>query len=131
MASLFTRIIRGEIPCHQISADARFFAFLDIKPINPGHTVVVPRLEIDRFFDLPDDVLREMLLFARPVARAIEKVVPCQRVGLLVAGLEVPHAHLHLVPITGTGELSFDRAKAASEEELARTAAKIRAQLGP
>lgn len=130
MASLFTRLIRGELPCHRIAEDARFFAFLDIRPINPGHTIVVPRLEVDRLFDLPDDELRELLLFARPVARAIERAVPCQRVGLLVAGLEVPHAHLHLVPITGTGELSFDRARAAAPEELAATAASIRAQLG-
>lgn len=129
MASLFTRIIRGEIPCHKIAEDERFFAFLDIRPINPGHTLVVPKLEVDRFFDLGDERLAAVLLFARPLALAIEGVTGCRRVGLIVAGLEVPHAHLHLVPVNGEGDLSFARAKPATAEDLAALAARIRARL--
>ncbi len=129
MATLFTKIIEGDIPCHKIAEDADYFAFLDINPINPGHTVIVPKLEIDRFFDLQDETLAGILPFAKPIATAIERVVTCNRVGLLVAGLEVPHAHLHLVPITGTGELTFARAKPAEQADLAALAEKIRAAL--
>ncbi len=130
MATLFTRIIHGEIPSHSIAEDDQFFAFLDINPINPGHTIVVPKVETDRFFDLDEADLSGILPFAKPIAAAIETVVDCNRVGLLVAGLEVPHAHLHLVPITGTGELTFAKAKAADLDDLAAMAKKIRNALG-
>lgn len=129
MPTLFTRIIKGEIPCHKIAEDDRFFAFLDINPINPGHTLVVPKQEIDRFFAMDEALLAGILPFARRLVLAIEKAVPCKRVGLLVAGLEVPHAHLHLVPLSGEGDLTFARARRADPQELARIAAAIRAQL--
>ena len=129
MASLFTRIIQGEIPCHKVAENDDFFAFLDINPIARGHTLVVPRVEVDRFFDLDDDVLAGMLPFAKPISAALDRVVDCDRVGLMVAGLDVPHAHLHLVPISGTGELSFANARPADQDELAATAAAIREAL--
>ncbi len=129
MPSLFTRIIRGEIPCHRVAEDARFLAFLDINPINPGHTLVVPKQEVDVFFEQDDATLAAILVFAKPIAHALKQVVPCKRVGLLVAGLEIPHAHLHLVPLAGEGELTFARAKRADPAELAALAAKLRAAL--
>ena len=129
MASIFTKIINGEIPCHKVAEDENFFAFLDIRPLNPGHVLVIPKLEIDYLFDLPDELLSGMLIFARPIARAVERVVDCERVGLLVAGLEVPHAHLHLVPFKKINELTFERARDAGQDELAGLAARIRAEL--
>lgn len=109
--TLFSKIISGEIPSYKIAEDQRFFAFLDIFPLREGHTLVVPRLEVDRFFDVPDEYLAEMLLFARPIARAIERAFDCNRCGLSVIGLEVPHAHLHLVPIDRADDLNFTRKK--------------------
>ncbi|MBU0677488.1 MAG: HIT family protein [Verrucomicrobia bacterium] len=129
MASIFTRIINGEIPCHKIAEDDHFLAFLDIRPINKGHALVVPKKEVDYFFDLDEDVLSKVMLFAQPVAKAIEKVVPCARVGIIVAGLEVPHAHVHLIPFTNMGELSFARAREAKQKELAELAEKVKAAL--
>lgn len=129
MASVFTRIIQGEIPSHKLLEDERFFAFLDINPINPGHTLVAPKVEIDYLFDHDNDVLAGLLVFAKPLAHAIEQATGCVRVGLLLAGLEVPHAHLHLVPIAGEGELTFARARPGDPEELARLAEKIRSYL--
>ncbi|PIQ86561.1 MAG: HIT family protein [Candidatus Omnitrophica bacterium CG11_big_fil_rev_8_21_14_0_20_45_26] len=129
MASLFTKIIRGEIPCHKISENERFFAFLDIRPINPGHTLVIPKKEIDYVFDVEDDLLAGLFTFSKKIALAIHKAVPCKRVGVMVAGLEVPHAHVHLVPINSVGDLNFAKAKPASSEELAEVAGKIRAIL--
>lgn len=127
--SIFTRIIRGEIPCHKILEDERFFAFLDIRPINPGHTLVVPKAQVDKLYELDATDLAGMLPFAARVAQALEAVVPCVRVGMIVAGFEVPHAHLHLVPVNGEGELSFSRAKPAAQEELARIADNVRGRL--
>lgn len=127
--SIFSRIIAGEIPCEKILEDDRFFAFLDIRPINPGHTLVVPKAPVDKLYEIDDATLVGLMPFAARVARALEKAVPCVRVGMIVAGFEVPHAHLHLVPINGEGELSFSRAKPASKDELAATAARIRAVL--
>jgi histidine triad (HIT) family protein len=127
--SIFTRIIRGEIPCEKLLEDDSFFAFLDIRPIAPGHTLVVPKTQTDKLFDLGADDLAGMLPFAQRVARALEKAVPCRRIGLMVAGFEVPHAHLHLVPINGEGELSFVNAKPASKEQLAVVAQAIRGAL--
>ena len=122
--TLFSKIINGEIPSYKIAENERFFAFLDIFPLREGHTLVVPKLEVDRFFDVPDDYLAGMLLFAKPIARAIERTFPCNRCGLSVVGLEVPHAHLHLVPINGADDLNFTRGKLVLEpEELRRTQA--------
>lgn len=129
MPSLFSKIIAGDIPCEKIAEDERYFAFLDIRPINPGHTLVVPKLEVDYLFDLPETELGGILEFSRPVAKAIEAATNCRRVGMLVAGLEIPHAHLHLVPLAGEGELTFARAKPAEPAELARMAEAIRRHL--
>ena len=109
--TLFSRIIAGEIPSYKIAEDDRFFAFLDIFPLREGHTLVVPKIEVDRFFDVPDEYLGGILLFAKPIAKAIEKAFKCNRCGLSVVGLEVPHAHLHLVPIDTIDDLNFTRGK--------------------
>lgn len=109
--TLFSKIIAGEIPSYKIAENDKFFAFLDIFPLREGHTLVVPKLEVDKFFDVPDDYLAEMLLFAKPIAKAIEKAFDCDRCGLSVVGLEVPHAHLHLVPIDSADDLNFTRGK--------------------
>ena len=114
--SIFSRIISGEIPSYRIAEDEKFFAFLDIFPLREGHVLVVPKKEIDKFFDMGDDYLRELLLFARPIARAIEKSFDCNRVGLSVIGLEVPHAHLHLIPINTANDLNFNQPKLKLEE---------------
>lgn len=129
MASLFTRIIQGEIPCEKILDNGDFFAFLDIRPIAPGHTLVVPKIEVDNLFDLEGKYLEGMLPFAQRISKALIQVVPCKRIGLMVAGFEVPHAHLHLVPIQQEGDLSFSKAKPASREELADIGKKIREAL--
>jgi histidine triad (HIT) family protein len=109
--TIFSKIIAGEIPSYKIAENDKFFAFLDIFPLREGHTLVVPKLEVDKFFDIPDDYLAELLLFAKPIARAIEKAFDCDRCGLSVVGLEVPHAHLHLVPIDSVDDLNFTRSK--------------------
>jgi len=109
--TIFSKIIAGEIPGYKIAEDDRFYAFLDIFPLREGHTLVVPKLEVDQFFDLPEPYLADLLLFARPIARAIEAAFDCNRCGLSVVGLEVPHAHLHLVPIDSADDLNFTRGK--------------------
>ena len=129
MASLFTKIVAGEIPCYKIAEDDNYIAFLDIRPINPGHALVVPKKEIDYIFDVEDDILQGLILFAKKVAPAIEKSVDCKRIGIMVAGLEVPHCHIHLVPINGVGDLNFANAKDTPNEELAQIAEKIVANL--
>lgn len=111
MASIFTRIINGEIPCYKVAEDDNFFAFLDINPLAKGHTLVVPKQETDYIFDLDDELLAQMHLFSKKVARGIEKVVPCERIGMTVIGLEVPHAHIHLIPINGIGDMNFANPK--------------------
>ena len=127
MASIFTRIIRGEIPCHKVGEDERFLAFLDINPLREGHTLVVPKVEVDRFFDLPADVLAGIMPFAQEVAARIQRVVPCDRVGVAVIGLEVPHAHVHLIPIDAMSDMDFARPKLKlSQEQLAGIAERIR-----
>ena len=120
--TIFSKIIAGEIPSYRIAENDRFFAFLDIFPLREGHTLVIPKLEIDRFFDLPDDFLGEMLLFARPIAHAIEHAFDCNRCGLSVVGLEVPHAHLHLVPINSSDDLNFTRHKLKLNSEQLKAA---------
>jgi len=128
MPSLFTRIVKGEIPCHKVAEDDRFLAFLDINPLREGHTLVIPKIEVDRFFDLPTDILAGILPFAQDVARRIEAVVPCNRVGLTVIGLEVPHAHVHLIPIDQMADMDFAGPKLKlTQEELATIAARLRA----
>jgi histidine triad (HIT) family protein len=118
MATIFTKIIEGEIPCYKIAEDERFFAFLDINPMSKGHTLVVPKQETDYIFDLDDTTLSEMVVFAKKIARSIENAVPCKRVGLMVIGLEVPHAHIHLIPIEKEGDMNLanPRVKLTSHE---------------
>ncbi len=127
MPSLFTRIINGEIPCHRVGEDDRFLAFLDIAPLRDGHALVVPKQEVDRFFDLPQRELAAIMPFAQEVARRIQRVVPCDRIGITVIGLEVPHAHVHLIPLDRMSDMDFTRPKLQrSHEELAALAERIR-----
>ena len=127
MPSIFSRIVAGEIPCHKIAEDDRFLAFLDIMPLAEGHTLVIPKMEVDRYFDLPDDILRDINVFARDVALQLERAIPCERVGVAVIGLEVPHAHVHLIPLNGVADINFERPKLQlSQDELATIAEKIR-----
>jgi histidine triad (HIT) family protein len=111
MASIFTQIIQGEIPCYKIAEDENFIAFLDITPIVKGHVLVVPKQECDKIFDANIETLSKWLVFAQPIAKAIEKTFPCKRCGISVIGLEVPHAHMHLVPINSANDLNFTRDK--------------------
>jgi len=127
MASIFTKIINGEIPSHKILEDDRFFAFLDVFPLCEGHTLVVPKQEVDYMFDLDDETLAGLHVFGKKVAKAIEKVIPCQRIGTAVVGLEVPHAHLHLIPLNSMADIDFGKPKLKpTPEALAQTAEKIR-----
>lgn len=127
MPSIFTRIVRGEIPCHKVAEDDRFLAFLDISPLRPGHTLVIPKVEVDQLFDLEDDLLAGLLPFAKGVARKLKTVVPCNRIGVTVIGLEVPHAHVHLVPIEGMHDMEFSRGRhPMTTEELAALAERLR-----
>jgi histidine triad (HIT) family protein len=128
--TIFSKIIAGDIPAYKIAENDQFFAFLDIFPLVEGHVLIVPKLEIDKFFDVPDVYLSSMLLFAKPIAKAIENAFPCNRVGLAVVGLEVPHAHLHLVPINGIDDLNFTRGKLKlTPEQLKAAQEKILGQL--
>ncbi|MBL7729722.1 MAG: HIT family protein [Chitinophagaceae bacterium] len=128
--TIFSRIIAGEIPSYKIAENEKFYAFLDIFPIREGHVLVVPKKEVDNLFDLPAEYLNEMLLFAQPIAKAIEKAFDCNRCGISVIGLEVPHAHIHLVPINSANDLNFTRSKPqASAESLKAVQEKILAAL--
>jgi histidine triad (HIT) family protein len=109
--TIFSKIIAGEIPSYRIAENEKFFAFLDIFPLREGHVLVVPKTEVDKFFDLPDEFLSEMLLFAKPIAKAIERSFNCNRCGMEVVGLEVPHAHMHLIPINSANDLNFTKDK--------------------
>ena len=129
MPSIFTRIVAREIPAHILREDSDFLAFLDVRPIREGHSLVISKAEVPDMFDLPESLLAGLLPFARPVARAIQQVTQATRVGIAVIGLEVPHATSHLVPIDGLNDLDFRRARPAAEEELAATAERIRAAL--
>ncbi len=111
MASIFSKIIAGEIPCYKVAENDKFLAFLDIFPVQKGHTLVIPKIEKDKIFDLPDEYLAEILLFAKPIAKAIEKSFPCNRVNILTVGLEVPHAHIHLLPTTNPGDVDLSQPK--------------------
>ncbi len=126
MASIFTRIINGEIPCYKVAGDDRFIAFLDIRPLKRGHTLVVPRQEVDYIFDLDEETLAGMILFAQKIARAMKEVIECERIGVAVLGLEVPHAHIHLVPIVKESDLLFTNPRvSASQEENEKLAREI------
>ncbi len=128
MSTIFTKIINGEIPCHKIAEDDKYFAFLDISPLAMGHTLVIPKAEVNYIFDLEDEVLAGLNVFAKRVAKAVEKSVECKRIGVAVIGLEVPHTHIHLVPLKALGDLDFSNPKLSpSQEELAEIATKIRA----
>lgn len=126
MPTLFSRIVQGEIPSHRIAENQEFYAFLDISPVQAGHTLVVPKREEDYFFDLSDDELGRMMSFAKVLAEAIRRATACQRVGLSVVGLEVPHAHLHLIPINAVGDMDLHAKTNPSADELARVAERIR-----
>lgn len=124
--TIFSKIIKGEIPSFKIAENEKFYAFLDINPLVEGHTLVIPKLEVDKFLDMPEDYLAEILVFAKPIAAAIEKVIPCKRCGLSVVGLEVPHAHLHVIPLNNMNDINFTRKKLSpSNEELKKTQEKI------
>ncbi len=129
MASIFSKIIKGEIPCHKIAEDEQFFAFLDVFPLVPGHVLVVPKTETDYIFDIADADLAAMMVFAKQVAKILKAAVPCTRIGVAVIGLEVPHAHIHLVPMNTANDLNFTRPKLQpSQEELKQMAEKIRSK---
>jgi len=129
MSTIFSKILNGEIPCHKIAENDRYFAFLDIRPVAAGHTLVIPKREVDYLFDMDDESLAGIMLFARPIAKALAKEIPCLRVGVMVAGLEVPHAHVHLIPINAVGDLNFANAKAADHQKLAALATRVRSHL--
>ncbi len=130
MATIFSKIIAGEIPCYRIAENEHFFAFLDIFPMREGHVLVVPKTEVDKFFDTDDSLMAEWLVFAKPIAKAIEAAFPCDRCGMSVIGLEVPHAHMHLVPINYADDLNFTRPKLKlSSDELQAIQQKIIAGL--
>ena len=127
MGSIFSKIIAGEIPCHRIAENDEFLAFLDIQPLADGHTLVVPKREVDYFFDLDEGLLSRINLFARDVANQLERAIPCQRVGVAIIGLEVPHAHVHLIPLQTVSDINFERPKLhRTPAELAATAERIR-----
>ncbi len=127
MPSIFSKIVSGDIPCYRIAEDEHFLAFLDINPLNQGHTLVIPKREEDYIFDLSDDELARMMVFSKQIAKAIEQVVSCERIGIAVLGLEVPHAHIHLVPINGIYDIDFSKPKLKlSGEEFERIAKRIR-----
>jgi histidine triad (HIT) family protein len=109
MATIFSKIISGEIPCYKIAENDKFLSFLDIQPVAKGHALVIPKIEVDFFYDLPDDYLAEINLFSREVAKKMKKVVPCQRIGVAIIGLEVPHAHVHLIPMNSIGDVNFTK----------------------
>lgn len=126
MSTIFTKIINGDIPCYKIAEDDRYFAFLDISPLTKGHTLVIPKLEIDYIYDLDDDTLAGLHLFAKKVARAIEAVVPCKRIGVAVLGMEVPHAHIHLIPLNQESDMRFTNPRLTlSPEEMKELATQI------
>jgi histidine triad (HIT) family protein len=126
MATLFSRIVAGEVPCHKVAENDKFLAFLDIMPLRRGHVLIIPKVEVDYIFDLDDDLLGEMMIFSKEVAKSIKREFPCKKVGVTVIGLEVPHAHIHLIPINALSDMDFSQSKLQlSQEELADIAAKL------
>lgn len=129
MSTLFSKIVKGEIPCHKVAENDQFLAFLDIMPFVKGHVLVIPKREEDYIFDLEDEELAAMMVFAKNVALKMKKVLPCRKIGVTVIGLEVPHAHIHLIPINGIADMDFSRKKLSfSAEELSETAGLIAKQ---
>lgn len=129
MPSIFSRIIAGEIPCYKIAEDDRHFAFMDINPVAPGHVLVVPKHEESYIFNLPEDEYRDLTLFARKVAKGLERAVPCKRIGVAVIGLEVPHAHIHLVPLRQEGDMDFKHKITLPADEMERLRDAIAAEV--
>lgn len=130
MASIFTKIVNGEIPAHKIAETPDYLAFLDVFPLAKGHILVIPKKEIDYIFDVEDDLLAGLMVFAKKVAKAQRKAIPCIRIGVAVIGVEVPHAHVHLIPLNTLADINFENPKLkVTQEELAATAEKIRAEL--
>lgn len=129
MASIFSRIVAGEVPCHKIAETEDFLAFLDVFPIAKGHTLVIPKKEVDYLFDLDDELYTGLFQFAKSIVPALEKSVPCLRIGVSVIGLEVPHAHVHLLPLNSMADADFSKNIKTSQEELATLAEKIRSNL--
>lgn len=125
MATIFSKIIAGEIPCYKIAEDDKFYAFLDINPLKKGHTLVVPKQEVDYIYDLADNDIADMHIFAKNVAKAIKKAIPCQRIGIAVIGLEVPHAHIHLIPIESEKDMLFSNPKLQLPNEEMQEIAKV------
>lgn len=126
METIFSKIVRGDIPCHKVAENERFLAFLDIQPLKRGHVLVIPKTEVDYIFDLEDGMLAEMMVFSKAVAAKIKAVFPCKKVGVAVIGLEVPHAHIHLIPINAMNDMNFANEKLKLEQsELAEIAGKI------
>lgn len=127
MASIFSKIIKGEISSHKVAETENFLAFLDVSPLAKGHVLAIPKTEVDYIFNLDDPTLQELMVFSKKVSKAIEKAIPCKRIGVAVIGLEVPHTHIHLIPINNVDDINFSRPKLKfSNEELAETAKKIR-----
>lgn len=130
MATIFTKIVCGEIPCYKIAEDENYLAFLDINPLAEGHCLAIPKIEVDYIFDMEDELLSGLHIFSKKIALAIDKAVDCKRVGVAVIGLEVPHAHIHLIPINNISDLSFEKPKLKfTQEELFHTAKKIKSNL--
>jgi len=129
MSSIFTKIIKGEIPCYKIAEDANFLAFLDVNPNAKGHTLCVPKQEIDKIFDIEDDLYIGLMQFSKKIAVALEKTVACQRIGMAVIGLEVPHAHVHLIPLNEMDEMRFQKKVSMTKEEFEALAKNIQANL--
>ncbi len=129
MSSIFTKIIKGEIPCYKIAEDDNFLAFLDVNPNAKGHTLCVPKQEIDKIFDLEDDLYLGLMQFSKKIAVALEKTVPCNRIGMAVIGLEVTHAHVHLIPLNEMGEMTFKHKVSLTKEEFEALAKSIQANL--
>ena len=128
MPTLFTKIISGELPAYKVAETDKFLAFLDIRPNAKGHTLCIPKAEVNKIFDLEEEVYQELMRFSRKVAIALEKAVPCKRVGMAVVGLEVPHVHVHLIPLNSMGDMDFSRSLSLSEEEFQQIAEDIKAQ---
>jgi histidine triad (HIT) family protein len=129
MSSIFTKIIKGEIPCYKIAEDDNFLAFLDVNPNAKGHTLCVPKQEIDELFDLDDELYLGLMQFSKKIAVALEKSVPCKRIGMAVIGLEVPHAHVHLIPLNEMSEMTFKNKVSLTKEEFEALAKKIQSNL--
>jgi len=130
MTSIFTKIINGDIPCYKVAEDENFLAFLDINPLQKGHTLVVPKVEVDKYFDLEDETIAAMSVFAKKVAQSIKQVFPCDRVGVAVIGLEVPHAHIHLIPISKMSDMDFRNPKLQlNKEEMLKISTELQQQI--